>query len=217
MRIFVAGTDTGVGKTFIAARLISEIREAGHSCVGFKPVACGDRDDAEALWQAGDRSVDLDRINPVWLKTPASPFLASQLENASPIRLQALTTAYEWLADRFEHIVVEGAGGWLTPLAPGLTMASLATELALPVVLVSANRLGTLNHTLLTVAAIQAAKIQVRAIILNKTTSDSDVVSETNCEVLREFVQPIETFEVGWRSMGLPRGILCLWGLHSVK
>lgn len=217
MRIFVAGTDTGVGKTYIATKLVEAFNAAGRPCAGFKPVACGDRDDAEALWKAGPPSLELDRINPVWLKTPASPYIATRLENRPSLPLDPLIAGYHWLADRFENIIVEGAGGWLTPLAPGLTMASLAQELGLPVLLVSANRLGTLNHTLLSLESIQRSKIHVFTIILNAPTTVGDASTETNVEVLRELVHPVLVHSVPWRSVDLPEDFLCQMGLHSVQ
>lgn len=217
MRIFVAGTDTGVGKTYIAANIIRTLNDAGHPCVGFKPVACGDREDAEVLRRAGAAGVEIDRINPVWLKTPASPFIATRLEKVSPLELEPLCAAYQWLADRFENVVVEGAGGWSTPLAPGLTMASLARALGLPVLLVSANRLGALNHTLLTLESIQAAKMPVLAIILNNLTATKEVATETNTEVLREFIRPVSAHLVAWQSIDLPKSLLCQIGYTMLK
>ena len=216
MRIFVAGTDTGAGKTFVASKLVAAMNAAGHPCVGFKPIACGDRDDAIALREAGVADVELDRVNPIWLRTPAAPLIAGRIENRS-VELERLMEGYHWLANRFEHIVIEGAGGWLTPLTAKLTMASLAITIGAPVLLVAANRLGALNHTLLTLESIRRANLPVTAVILNNVTSVGDVASETNTEVIREIVDPVLVCRVEKGAGKLPETLLCKIGIHSVK
>ena len=81
MSLFITGTDTGVGKTHIAARLLHLLRASGMRCAGMKPICCGDRRDAEALLAAGSDCVTIDEVNPVWLKTPAAPIVGSLTEN----------------------------------------------------------------------------------------------------------------------------------------
>ena len=83
MSLFITGTDTGVGKTHIAARLLRLLRASGARCAGMKPICCGDRRDAEALLAAGSDCVTIDEVNPVWLKTPAAPIVGSLTEKVA--------------------------------------------------------------------------------------------------------------------------------------
>ena len=80
MSLFITGTDTGVGKTFTAVRLLHLLRASGTSCAGMKPICCGDRRDAELLLAAGSDGLTIDEVNPVWLKTPAAPIVGSLME-----------------------------------------------------------------------------------------------------------------------------------------
>ena len=83
MSLFITGTDTGVGKTHIAARLLHLLRAAGVRCAGMKAICCGDRRDAEALLAAGSDCVTIDQVNPVWLKTPAAPIVGTLMEKVT--------------------------------------------------------------------------------------------------------------------------------------
>ena len=83
MSLFITGTDTGVGKTHIAARLLHLLRASGIRCAGMKPICCGDRRDAEALLAAGSDCVAIDEVNPVWLKTPAAPIVGTVMEKVT--------------------------------------------------------------------------------------------------------------------------------------
>ena len=134
----------------------------------------------------GDPTLSLDLINPIYLRAATAPYIAAELEQR-PLQLTELTAAYHRLAEQYNPILVEGAGGWEAPLAPGLTMADLAAELALPVILVVANKLGAVNHTILTVQAIRARGLQCRAIILNHIGEEWDAASVTNRRLIEEF------------------------------
>jgi dethiobiotin synthetase len=93
VRLFVTGTDTGVGKTFTIRQILRLFRAAGKSCAGFKPICCGDRRDAELLRAASSDGLAIDEINPLWLKTPAAPFTATQMEKVK-IDLEPLLAAF---------------------------------------------------------------------------------------------------------------------------
>jgi len=179
--VFIAGTDTGVGKTWVASRLIEAIRRRGIDAVGSKPVECGGREDAEALLAAAGRSdLDLDAINPVSLAPPLAPAAAGGVE------LGRVLPALAALEGRSDFLLVEGAGGWLVPLDGTRTMADLAEALGLPVVVVAANRLGCLNHVLLTERAIRSSGLALAAVYLNTLPGQRDLSSESNPGVLRE-------------------------------
>ncbi|MEM8952890.1 MAG: dethiobiotin synthase [Verrucomicrobiota bacterium] len=190
MSFFITGTDTEVGKTYFTSNLIRALREEGHDAVGFKPIACGDRDDAATLAEASGLnsahdSPDLDRLNPIFYPPPVAPFAAAQLTNR-PVRLDAVHAAYQSLASKYEIVLVEGIGGWEVPLSESDTLADLALALHLPVLVVVANRLGALNHTLLTAHAIHAKGLTLAGIVLNHLEDTRDTASISNPEILRQ-------------------------------
>jgi dethiobiotin synthetase len=199
-RFFIAGTDTDVGKTFVCAALLRALVRRSQSAVGYKPVCCGDRGDAIALYeasaeppQASAENLSLDCINPCYLKSPAAPLVAARIENRkidSPSLLQGALRLEDTYG--YQRIVIEGAGGWETPLAPhGVTMADLATQFDAPVLLVIDNKLGALNHTLLTVAAIRARGLHCAGLILNHCRDERDSASISNPTVLAEMLPDI--------------------------
>ena len=185
---FVTGTDTGVGKTYFSCMLIRELRASGIHAVGFKPLCCGDRDDAIQLAKASDDAITINECNPTWMRFPASPYAASIIEERL-IDLQEIRSRWQQMKERFPAIVVEGAGGWLVPIHRDYSMADLAREMGLPVIVVAANRLGVLNHTLLTVQAIQAANLTCAGIVLNNGIHPTNPVSVTNRSILEELLR----------------------------
>lgn len=108
MSLFITGTDTGVGKTHISARLLRLLRASGTLCAGMKPICCGDRRDAEMLLAAGSDGLRIDEVNPIWLKTPAAPIVGSLMEKA-PIDVEKILAAFQNL-QRCEHVIFEGVG-----------------------------------------------------------------------------------------------------------
>ncbi len=166
MNLFITGTDTGVGKTYVTARLLRALRARGVDAVGFKPLCCGSRDDAEALLAASDHALSLNEVNPVWLRAPAAPYAAALIENRT-IDLDLIRGIFTRLCHRHATVLVEGVGGWLVPILRDYTVGDLAAEWSLPVVVVVANRLGALNHAALTTRAIRAAGVSCVGMILN--------------------------------------------------
>ncbi len=191
---FITGTDTGVGKTFVAVRLIRALRAAGGDAVGFKPIVCGERTDAFQLANASG-GLALDEVNPLWLKPPVAPFTASIIDDR-PIDPDAIHRAYATLRSRHACVIVEGAGGWLVPVTRELTMADFAVAFALPVWCVVANRLGCLSHALLTREAILARSLPFAGFVLNSGVVSApanpleaalaDLATNTNGAVLEE-------------------------------
>ena len=196
MSLFITGTDTSVGKTRVTTHLIERLRSAGINAVGMKPIECGGREDAKAIFSASggiSSGLTLDEVNPISLPEPLAPAAATVPHH---IDLAQIRAGYKSLSDRFDCIIVEGAGGWLVPLDEGRTMADLAIELALPVLIVAANRLGALNHTLLTVSAIEKAGLVCRGIFLNDFGAATDLSRESNGRVLRKMLPNIRIFEM---------------------
>jgi dethiobiotin synthetase len=178
MSFFVTGTDTGVGKTHVTRLILEGLRGAGIDAAGYKPVACGDRDDAHILAEASG-GLPIDEVNPVFLKSPVAPYVAGLIENRD-IDPAELVAGFRRLAAAHQTVVVEGAGGWEVPIAAGYRISDLAAELGLPVVLVAANRLGALNHILLTLGAIRARGLTCAGIFLNQLDDELDTAMITN-------------------------------------
>jgi len=181
---FITGTDTDVGKTYVTRLILETLRNEGIDAVGYKPVACGNRADATVL-AAASGNLPRDEVNPVFLKPALAPLVAGMLENRG-VSLAELVRGYQHLAARHASVMVEGVGGWEVPLAPGLRVSDLAVALALPVIVVAANRLGCLNHTLLTVNAIRARGLTCAGIILNQLEDEMDTAMITNKGVIEE-------------------------------
>ena len=178
MNYFITGTDTNAGKTYATCLMLEELRRQGIDAVGYKPVSCGDRDDATRL-AAASGGLPIEEINPLHLNTPVAPLVAGMLEN-HPVDPQILIDGYHQLAAKHTQVLVEGAGGWEVPIASNFRVSDLAKALNLPVILVVANRLGALNHTLLSVDAICAKGLQCAGIILNQLDDELDTAMITN-------------------------------------
>ena len=195
MNIFLTGTDTDVGKTYVAELLVRALRRAGLDTAPMKPFCCGDRDDALALYAACDGAVPLDVINPIWYATPVSPYAAAKVENR-PADLDLVRRNFQQLRAQHRSLIVEGVGGWMTPIAKDYYVADLAVEFGLPVAVVVRNRLGALNHALLTVRDIQARGLPFAGIIFNRTTADNDRAAATNRALLEELLGAPVLFDI---------------------
>lgn len=185
---FVTGTSTGVGKTQFSCLLLAALRAAGLSATGYKPVCCGGRDDVRRLMEAGQATdLDPDDLNPLWLKAPAAPLAAARIENRK-FCLEDLRRGYERLRRQFDCVVTEGIGGWEVPLTATETVADLAALIAAPVIVVVDNRLGALNHTILTVNAIQHRGLECAGLVLNQCEDERDSASISNRVVIEEIL-----------------------------
>ncbi|WP_035607170.1 dethiobiotin synthase [Haloferula sp. BvORR071] len=184
MSYFVTGTDTGVGKTRFSCLLVEALRAEGVDAAGFKPVCCGDRDDA-LLLAAASGGLSPDEVNPVWLKASVAPLVAGMLENR-PVDTADLIGKFHAFAAAHHTVIVEGAGGWRVPLADGYDMADLAADLRLPVIIVVGNRLGALNHTILTVESIRAKGLPIAGLVMNHLVDELDTASITNKGIIEQ-------------------------------
>jgi dethiobiotin synthetase len=181
--LFITGTDTGVGKTHTASRLLHLLRASGVSCAGMKPICCGDRRDAELLLGAGSGDLTIDDVNPVWLKTPAAPIVGSLMEKVD-IDIGHILSAFHSLQNRVEHVIVEGTGGWMVPIHRDYFVSDLAVAMELPVLAVAYNRLGCLNHAVLTVQSIVGHGVRCVGLVLNNAQETGDVAALTNADIL---------------------------------
>lgn len=187
MSLFVTGTDTAVGKTHTIVQLLRLLRRSGNSCTGFKPICCGDRGDADRILAAGNSGLTIDQVNPVWLKAPLAPLPATRIENVN-IAIDRIFAAFESLRARAQVVLVEGVGGWLVPIRADYFVSDLAAEMKLPVLIVAMNRLGCLNHTVLTVRSVQERGLHCAGVALNEIPVAHDLATATNADVLRELL-----------------------------
>jgi len=185
--LFITGTDTGVGKTFTAARLLQLLRASGTSCAGMKPICCGDRRDAELLLAAGSDGLTIDEVNPVWLKTPAAPIVGSLMEKVD-IDIDHILAAFHSLQNRVEHVIVEGVGGWMVPIQRNYFVSDLAAVMKLAVMAVAYNRLGCLNHAVLTVQSILGHGLRCVGLVLNNAQETGDIAALTNADILKKIL-----------------------------
>ena len=162
----------------------------GLSAAGFKPIACGERTDAEELAGCSfPAPPSIDLVNPVFFKNPAAPMAASMIETTKA-DIPAIKSAYDTMAEQYEYVLVEGIGGWEVPISANYSMSDLAADLNLPVLVVVDNRLGAINHTILTVNAVKAMGLKIAGIILNHVTDERDAASISNRAILEELLSP---------------------------
>lgn len=157
----------------------------GRSAVGMKPICCGDRRDAELLLAAGSEGVTIDEINPIWLQTPLAPLAAAQVENFD-FQLEVVLKAFAVLEQRAKNVLVEGVGGWLVPIQSNFFVSDLAAAFDLPVLVVAQNKLGCLNHTLLTLESIARRGLRCVGVVLNEFDGRNDIAQATNRNILEQ-------------------------------
>jgi dethiobiotin synthetase len=193
--LLITGTDTGVGKTVVAATLLVGLQEAGLRVAALKPVetGCAAREgglvpaDAQYLRMVGGLPEPLEVLAPYTFALPAAPWAAAR-EAGAEISLDRIGEAYAALAARADCVLVEGAGGLLVPLAPGVQFPEVARRLGIPVAVVARTALGTLNHTQLTVRETLRAGLEVLGVILNDGPSAPTAAAEANLALLEGLV-----------------------------
>jgi dethiobiotin synthetase len=182
---FVTGTDTGIGKTWVACRLAEALRSQGLRVGVFKPAESGLGGDAKKLKEAAQCPLPLNLIRPYHFKQPLAPAVAARLEGRR-VSLAKLESAFAAIAQASDVVLVEGAGGLLVPYGPGLDGAGLAKALGLPLLVVARAGLGTINHSLLTVEAARHRRLGILALVLNARGRKVDVSVKTNAAVIRQ-------------------------------
>jgi dethiobiotin synthetase len=172
---FITGTDTDVGKTYCAVKLIQHYIAQGYTVVGMKPVAAGcemidgiwQNEDVAKLIAASNVQAPRELVNPYSFDAPIAPHIAAE-DTGVEIKLEVIQHAYEQLCTLADIVIVEGAGGLLVPINESQTMADIAQALNLPVILVVLIKLGCINHTLLTYSVIKQKKLHLNAWIANE-------------------------------------------------
>jgi dethiobiotin synthetase len=183
--LFVTGTDTGVGKTVVAASIVATLRARGEAVRAFKPVVTG-TDEPDPDWPADHEllaataGMDPAEVTPVLFGPAVSPHLAAELAG-TPIDPAALLAHAHALG---EPLIAEGVGGLLVPITVGYAIRDLARDLGLPLVVVARPGLGTINHTLLTIEAARAVGLEVRCVVLSPWPQDPSAMERSNRETI---------------------------------
>ena len=206
--IFVTGTDTNVGKTYVSCLLIRKLREAGLIVGAYKPVCSGASLDAaghpfwsdvEALRSAVGQHLPLDLICPQRFLAAIAPNAAAELEGSVVSNDLLLAGVSAW-ATRADALIVEGAGGIFCPLSNELTVLDLAIQIQAPVIVVAANRLGVISHTRLTVERLRQNGLDVAAVVLNEVLAPdvADLSHKTNAQQLSHWISDVALLHVAF-------------------
>jgi dethiobiotin synthetase len=192
--LFITGTDTGVGKTTIAAALASLIRRRGVNVGVMKPFASADNifsrkyksEDSALLAEAAQVDDTDEEINPFFYKIPTAPFIAAKLDFKNEVRISTALRLYRKLAAKHDFMIVEGIGGIMVPLTKKKYVAHFAKSLELPTIIVANSKLGTINHTLLTAKVCNEFGLNPLGIIVNGIHENDSLVKYHVLESIQE-------------------------------
>ena len=210
--LFVAGIDTEIGKTYVAALIARQLHAEGRRVGVYKPAASGAEDSAEGpvwrdpleLWEAAGKpggDEGLAWTCPQTFHAPLAPHLAARAEGRE-LDPQRLRTGLEAWSDRCDIVVVEGAGGLMSPMSDDEYVADLACDFGYPVVIVTANRLGVINHTLQTLITAAAFRdgLNVCGVVVNSPSEEADLSAASNVEQLRQRCVCPVLAETRWKA-----------------
>jgi dethiobiotin synthetase len=192
--LFITGTDTGVGKTLIAGATAKILQQSGKNVGVFKPVATGCKktqqglvsEDARFLANCANNEFGPDIINPIKFEKPAAPFACEKAENRK-VDFVKIAIAYNHICSKTDLVIIEGIGGIRVPITEGIDVLAMAKAFNLPVVIVAGSKLGTINHTLLTIDAIGRSGLSLAGIIINGyDEKTSDIAEKTNAVIIKE-------------------------------
>ena len=193
-KLFFAGTDTDVGKTYVASLAARVIVANGIKLGVYKPVASGCQteqgqliaEDAVSLWKAAGKPLSLEQVCPQRFKAPLAPPEAAALEKTQ-VDAEKIRDGIKIWEQNSELVIVEGAGGHFSPLADGMLNIDLAQQLNAPVIVVAANRLGAIHQTLATCEAAAKRGIQPMGIVLCDPTGTADDSANSNSEQIQKY------------------------------
>jgi dethiobiotin synthetase len=193
--LFITGTDTGVGKTVLTALLTRFLRECGVNAAALKPVCSGNRADARALRAAMNGALTLDEINPWHFRAPIAPLLAARKENKR-VKLSQVLAHIRAIQKRFDVLFVEGAGGLLSPLGEDFDSRDLIVALRVTSIIAAQNKIGAVNHILLTLEALPK-NLRANARVVLMSQSKPDASAKTNAKLLAELTNA-KIFSFPW-------------------
>jgi len=197
--LFITGTDTGVGKTVLTSLLTRHLRERGVAVAALKPICSGGRADARALHSSLDGALTIDEINPWHFRAPLAPLLAARREHRR-VDLANVLAHVRSVQRRFDVVLVEGAGGLLSSLGEDFNARDLIIALRAVPIIVCPNRLGVVNHVLLTVEALPRV-IARRAPVVLMSPRRPGLASRTNPRLLAGMLGPDRVHEFPWLSV----------------
>lgn len=214
--LFITGTDTNVGKTYVTALIARQLVAAGKRVGVYKPVASGCRleagglvsDDALALWEAAGRPGTLQQVCPQRFRAPLAPPRAAA-EQGDMVDRELLRSGLQpWLAAS-DIVLVEGVGGLMAPISDEDYVADLAEEFGFPLVVVARDALGTIHQTLSTLIVAHTFKrgLDVAGVVLNRTSADDDLSTATNAEELASRCVPPLLGSVAWQGKSFSQSI----------
>ena len=186
--LFVTGTDTGVGKTLLTCLLLRHLRDSGVNALAVKPFCTGNLQDAERLREQQASALSLGEITPFFYEPAVAPLVAAR-RLSQVVGLEQVMAQVTALRQRCEVLLVEGCGGLLVPLGESFSVLELIQRLCCPVILVAPNRLGTLNHTLLSLRAMKISGPQVPTVVL-MGVKEQDASQKDNAGIIEEFGGP---------------------------
>jgi dethiobiotin synthetase len=216
LRLGVTGTDTGVGKTLVASAILAMLRKRGFRVAAMKPVETGvtrgdPECDAVRLGRAAGARLAPEDICPVMLADPLAP-MAAAARAGIEIDLGAIDLAFERLSAGRDAVVIESDGGLLAPISPRTAFDDLFQHWRLDALIVAANRLGAINHTMLTVEAARSAGLRVRAVVLHAMHGGEPSLAEaTNEGTLRALLDDVPIVTFPW--VDDPRDVATLAGV----
>jgi dethiobiotin synthetase len=193
--LFITGTDTGAGKTVLTVLLVKFLRERGVKAAALKPICSGGRADARALHAAMNGALTLDEINPWHFRVPIAPLLAARREKKS-VKLAQVLAHVRVLQNRFDVLLVEGAGGLLSPLGENFDSRDLILALHGVPIIVAQNKIGAVNQVLLTLEAL-SEKFRSKAKIVLMSPPKPDGATNSNAKLLAELAGA-KTFSLPW-------------------
>jgi dethiobiotin synthetase len=193
---FVTGTDTGIGKTLVTAAVALALRARGVDARVIKPVQTGEGDAAELKRLVG-LSESTAEIAPFSFTAPLAPLVAARLEGRA-LDVDEVVERVRALSESHELTIVEGVGGLLVPVGPGWTVADLAAELRLPLLVVARAGLGTVNHTLLTLAEAERRGLDVAGVVLNGYGREPDPSEADNGDLIEAFTGVPVVARIPW-------------------
>jgi len=184
--VVITGTDTGVGKTVLTALLARFLYTRGANVAALKPLCSGGREDARMLHRAIEGALSLDEINPWHFRAPLAPLLAARRERKL-VTLREVVAHVHSIAQRFDTVLIEGAGGLLSPLGEHFSTRELITALGAEVIIVGRNQLGVVNHIRLTLEALPPL-IAGRSRVVLMSPKRPDAASRSNARLLQQFL-----------------------------
>jgi len=200
--LFIAGTDTDVGKTVASKAILQAIASKGFTTIGYKPVAAGcerteqglRNSDALHLMKVATQEMPYDDVNPYALELPASPHIAAKHENLT-IDYKVLSDKLAYLKTKADTVLIEGAGGWRVPVSDTDCLSSWVKQEKLPVVLVVGVKLGCLSHALLTAESIEADGLTIVGWVANRINPGTEHYAEI-IEVLESRIRAPKLGEI---------------------